>query len=342
MAGKRNKTVSEDVKKQIFGMIAKNYKQAEIARILDLSKSAVSQIIKRINAENSFIPRKPTGRPRITTNKDDKFISKKAIVNPRLTAVDIFKDLSQNSAIKCSVSTVKRRLREQGLFGRHGVKKPLISKKNKIARIQWARDHQSWSLTDWSKVIYSDECKFDLFGSYCIKWIRRPKGQRNNIQYQIPTVKHGGGSVMVWGCFTASGVGPIVRITGRMDSHIYTKILEDNLLPFAKDQMPADYIFQQDNDPKHKSCFTKTWFELNNVHVMPWPSQSPDCNPIEHIWDELKRRIKSKKCTNANQLFDLIKHEWQNIDHETIMKLIKSMNSRCNEVIASKGFATRY
>ena len=77
----------------------------------------------------------------------------------------------------------------------------------------------------------------------------------------MPTVKHGGGSVTVWGCFSASAVGPLVRIDGRMDANMYKEILEKHMLPFSRKKIPTGWIFQQDNDHKHRSAIMQKWFK---------------------------------------------------------------------------------
>jgi len=80
-------------------------------------------------------------------------------------------------------------------------------------------------MAEWRKVLFSDESKFQLFGSDGRKYVRRPTGTRYNSRYQIPTIKHGGGNVMVWGSFSYDGIGPLVEIKGTMDAIMYRDIL---------------------------------------------------------------------------------------------------------------------
>uniref|UniRef100_A0A8R1IVS3 Uncharacterized protein n=1 Tax=Caenorhabditis japonica TaxID=281687 RepID=A0A8R1IVS3_CAEJA len=99
----------------------------------------------------------------------------------------------------------------------------------------------------------SDESKFMLFGSDGISYVRRPVGTRFNPKYQTPFVKHDGDNVMVWSCFSSHEVGPLHRIRGNMDRFVYEQILQNVMLPFARVFPKVRYLFQQDNDPKHKS-----------------------------------------------------------------------------------------
>ena len=101
------------------------------------------------------------------------------------------------------------------------MKKPLISKKNELGRLKFALEHLHWATQDWSKVLWSDEFKFALFRSDGLKYVRRPSGTRHDVRHQVPTVKHGGESAMVWGCFSRDCVGPLVRIQGIIDRFLY-------------------------------------------------------------------------------------------------------------------------
>ena len=83
---------------------------------------------------------------------------------------------------------------------------------------------------------------------------------------------------MVWECFSSSGIGPIYLITDTMTANIYTNILKEIMLPYAEDNMPLLWIFQQDNDPKHTASIKKRWFQNNGIRQLDWPAQSPDLN----------------------------------------------------------------
>ena len=165
-------------------------------------------------------------------------------------------------------------------------------------------------------------------------------------QHVQPTVKFGGGSVMIWGCMTIHGVGYMCRIEGRMDAELYEEILEDHVFPtleyYGMDE--EDFIFQQDNDPKHTSKRAKKWFEDHNITLLDWPPQSPDLNPIEHLWQHLKFCLAAYETDpkSIQELWQRTEVEWEKIGKEECVKLINSMPRRVAAVLKAKGGYTKY
>ena len=170
--------------------------------------------------------KKHPGKARVTSRAMDRSIVRARREDLRRTATDIHTIVSSPQEPTPSLRTIRRRLAAVGLHGRRPVKKKLISKKNRKIRVDWAKQHLHWTRQEWSRVVCSDESKFNLFRSDGVKWIRRPVSTRFDPKYQKPTVKHEGGSVMIWGCFCASGMGPLRCITGAMDRFVYEDVLE--------------------------------------------------------------------------------------------------------------------
>ena len=159
----------------------------------------------------------------------------------------------------------------------------------------------------------------------------------------VPTVKHGGGSVMVWGCFTSRGVGKLCVLDRIMDRFYYRDILEQNLFPLIDHfKLGQQYHFMHDNDPKHTCGLVKDWLKQKTIQTLPWPSFSPDLNPIENLRDELERRVKKHQPKNLQQLELQLTQEWNNIELSVLETLVDSVPSRLYECAKMKGYPTKY
>jgi hypothetical protein len=159
-------------------------------------------------------------------------------------------------------------------------------------------------------------------------------------------MKHGGGSVMSWGCITAKGYGRLYRVDGIMKKKQYCSILEREFLGTLEDHDIdlENIISQQDNDPKHTSKLVKEWFVNNGVNVLPWPANSPDMNPIEHVWNKLETQVQCRTpCpTTKDQLWNALQEEWENLTSEYLKTLYESMVYWINALSLVNGSYTKY
>ncbi len=152
----------------------------------------------------------------------------------------------------------------------------------------------------------------------------------------IPTVKHGGGSVMVWGCFAASGPGRLVIIDGTMNSALYQKILKENVRPSVCDlKLKRTWVMQQDNDPKLTSKSTSEWLKKNKIKVLEWPSQSLGLNPIEMLWHDIKQSIHAQNPPIVAGLKQFCKEEWDKFHPQQCERLIGSYRKHLIAVVAT-------
>ena len=103
---------------------------------------------------------------------------------------------------------------------------------------------------------WSDESKFEIFGSNLHAFVRCRVGERMISACVVPTVKHGGGGVIVWGCFAGDTVSDLFRIHGTLHQHGNHSILKQYAIPSGLHLVGLSFVFQQDNDPKH------TWWGL--------------------------------------------------------------------------------
>ncbi|KAF2903887.1 hypothetical protein ILUMI_02289 [Ignelater luminosus] len=157
----------------------------------------------------------------------------------------------------------------------------------------------------------------------------------------VGTVEHGGGSLMVWGCFGNNKTEDLHRIEGTLKKERYKKILENHALPSGRRLIGRGFIFQQHNDPKHSFKLCKSFLSekkrRREIVVLTWPLQSPDLNAIELLWEELDSKVRKNFPKSDNRLWELLQATWQEIDTKILDKLINCMPKLCNAIIKNKG-----
>ena len=245
---------------------------------------------------------------------------------PRRTQEERVNDLK---AVGTTVTkrTISNTLHREGLKSCCTRKVPLLKKAHIQACLKFAKEHLDDPEEAWEKVVWSDETKIELFGINSTRRVWRKRNAEYNPKNTIPTVRHRGGNLMLWGCFSAKGTGRLHRIEGRMNGAMYPEIWGDNLLPSVRAlKMGGGWVFQHDNDPKHTAKATKEWLKKEHIKVLEWPSQSPDLNPIGNLRKELKLRVAKRQPWNLKDLERICKEEWTKIPPKICANLLKNYN----------------
>lgn len=311
--------------------------------MLRISKSTAADICRRFYIENRIDSIPQTGRPSLLCTREKSKIIRKVKKNPRLSAPKLVSELLGESSKNVSAETVRRVLRQAGYNGRVARKKPFINEKNRNKRKTFARELISKDETWWKDVIFADESKFNLYNSDGRTMVWRKANKEFNFENTRGTVKHGGGSVMVWGCISSYGVGNLVFIDGIMDKNHYLNILKNNLIQSAEKMgLNNTFKFYQDSDSKHKSRIVQEFLLYRCPKILQSPPQSPDLNPIENLWDELDRKIRKTPITSIAELKQRLATEWSNITVEYLKKITNNMPNRLRHVLKQNGYATKY
>ena len=322
-------------------LLKKGLSIREVAIQKKVSKSVVQKISKGCER-----PKAKIGRPRKLSPTNINHCVTQITRGVAKNATDLAKSLERDAHIHVDRKTVARALLERGLSSKQKKEKPLLSKKNIKARLSFAKEHKDWTVADWRTVIFSDETKINRFNSDGRVWCWSRDDESIKPENVKQTVKHGGGNVKLWGCMTASGVGGMCKIDNILDSHLYLEILQVELAE-TFDDLELDrkkFTFQQDNDPKHTANIIKEYLATQVYDTMTWPAQSPDMNPIEHLWAHIKCELNKyeKPASGMKELWERIQDVWLAIKKETCLNLIDSMPKRMQAVIKAKGYWTKY
>ena len=317
---------------QALTMLARGDNVSNVSRAFGCHRDTIIRLCQRFQQKGGVADRRRPGRPRVTNPRTDRFIT--------LTHLRRRFQTPTSSARQYSISkqTVLRRLRQarKPIRPRRPYVGQVLIARHRAARLQWAQRHFRWGRRWWARVLFSDESRFNQ--SHHDSGIRvfRRRGERFADNCLIERDRFGGGSVMV-------GVGIIGRrktnlivLQGNLNAQGYiNQILQPEAVPFLQRHGPA--ILMHDNARPHVARISRQFLNRNNVNILPWPAQSPDMNPIDHIWDYVGRKVRARG--NVHNLRDLENasiREWNNIPNVVIRRYVMSMRGRLAACINSR------
>ena len=330
--------LSEDQRNQAIGMLNVGARANDVARQFGCSRQTIHNLVTRYAATGSVRDRQRPGRERATSRRDDRAITLAHLRNRFMPATVTARRLW------VTAQTIRNRLRSihNPLRAHRPYTGQILTARHRAARLAWSRRHRLWRRNQWNNVIFSDESRFRVsFADGRVRIYRR-KNERFAQCCIRETDRFGGGSVMVWGGIMGNQKTDLVIVQGNLNAQGYINVLRNHLLPFMQNNGPQA-TFQHDNARPHTARVTTRFLANNNVNVLPWPAVSPDLNPIEHIWDELGRRVRTNhQINNVDDLRQALLLEWQAIPNDVIRRYVNSMRRRILECIRRNGGHTRY
>ena len=185
--------MTPDTKQLIITLLQNGQSCRQVANKVDVSHSTVHRILRSIGPS---LPRSLGGRPATLSAQDRRLLARKVTSG----AADNAPQLKRHLDLNVTTQTIRNTLRKAGLKAAVKQKKPFLSKAHQRRRLEFALEHQHWTLDDWARVIWSDETKINRLGSDGRLWVWKRPGSALTEQHVNGTVKFGGGSLMVWGC----------------------------------------------------------------------------------------------------------------------------------------------
>ncbi|GFV95541.1 transposable element Tc1 transposase [Trichonephila clavipes] len=306
-----------------------------VAGQVDRSECAVRNYWEHWTREGTHIRKTGSGATRTATRREDRRIVRQTFVYPTVT----------HSMIRAVVGvaivpqTISRHLAEANLASKHPFRALPLTPEHRQLRLQWCQARSMWNVTDWQKVVFSDESRFVLgTDDNRVRVWRRP-GERYNSPPPHTVLRHTArtAGVMVWGAIAYDSRFTLIVMRGTLKGQRYVDdILRPHVGPLLNGLPGA--IFQQDNTGPHTARVAHDF--LCHFPTLPWPARSPDLSPVVHVWDQLKRQMPS--CHSVQDLELAVQDLCAHLPQDNIRCLINSMPDRVAACIAAGGGPTRY
>ncbi len=334
--------LNENDRLRAIGMIQAGMLHRAVATQFGVHINTIQALWRRFQQFGNVRDRPRAGRPRVTSRQQDNHIRLVHLRNRFQTASLTARTIPGLRAI--SPRTVRNRLRERRIRPRRPAVRPVFLRRHRVARLAWCRRHLRFNRRDWAGILFTDESRIHLDSSDGRSRVYRRVGERFNDACVVERRAFGGGSVMVWGGITSTGRTPLVVIDGNLNAVRYRdEIIQPHVIPFVQGQQ-RHITLQQDNARPHVARVVRDFLAQQNIDVLPWPAVSPDLEPIEHVCDEMQRRLRAlpNQPVTLAALGQTLVQIWNGIPQVFFNHLVGSMRRRCQACIDANGGHTRY
>ena len=226
--------------------------------------------------------------------------------------------------------TVRNRLRAGNLRSRRPAVRTTLTQRHRRARRDRCHQHIQWTRQQWSRVLFSNENGFNLHFNDGRTRVYRRQGERFSDATVSEYDLFGGGLVVVWAGVTMNQRTRLCIVDGNLNTQRSVDILQPVFVPFHG-RMNQGAVLQDDNTRPHRRCVVNEFVRQFNIRRLDWPDNSPYLNPIEHIWDELGRRVfRHNPPQTLVQLRQRMIQEWNSIhkkQSEDVFRACVSVNA---------------
>jgi transposase len=314
---------------KISQLLRKGYNYSDIAGKFGCTRQNIWYHTRGYQPCKASRSNKQFGRPPKISKKHQNHIFKVLKEKKNLGSRKLVLLIRTKFGIDISDRSLRRFSHSKGFKWHTPLHKPYITPQGENKRLAFAKEHRD---IDMEAYIFSDEATFELYG--CSGGERYEKGHR--LVREKPS--HPQKLHVWWGTSLRYEIKPYF-FRENLTAPLYISILESRLP--SRDE--NDWIFQQDNDPKHKSRISVKWLNANTPSWMDdWPPYSPDLNIIENLWAIVKRKVYEVEIKNLDQLEKRIRKVIKELNVELVNSTIRSFPDRLKAVIKAKGSHTKY
>jgi transposase len=306
---------------------------------MQTSYEAVQRWTQRYEETKEVEDQQRSGRPRGTDEMQDTNIAVASRLDPFASPRTILHSID----LDVSEKTIARRLDEAGLHVRVARQQFQLTDDHKRQRLSFAEGYSRWTEEDWTTVFFADETQFLGAGHHGKSIVRRPDGTADSPEYCLDKLPHPV-QVAAFASFSAAGPGFLGWFNGSLTGEFYGTLLQNYLMPSVRKHFVRgeDWWLLHDNASTHKSPPARLVMHRNAIRALDFPPYSPDLNPIENLWADVKKRIEKRPAANKSELEAIVREEWEETSEELCDKLARSMPKRIASVIERHGAYTDY